>query len=79
MVGDRNEELELEDWYVVLAGLGVEGVAGMGKKGKKARAKKRKSEKEAGAYHVAGGLLFKSKEEARKHLREATGEDNNVG
>ena len=43
-----------------------------GKKGKKV--KKRKREQEGGTFRVAGELLFRTREEAEAHLREALGE-----
>ena len=35
--------------------------------------KKRKREKEGGTFRVPGGLLFRTREEAEAHLREALG------
>ena len=43
-----------------------------GKKGKKG--KKRKRGQEGGTFRVAGGLLFRTREEAKAHFREALGE-----
>ena len=48
---------------------GVAGVQWGGEGGKKG--KKRKREKEAGTFRVAGDLLFRTREEAEAHLREA--------
>ena len=60
--------LDPGDWWVVSQGSNGEG----GKKGKKG--KKRKREQEGGTFRVAGELLFRTREEAEAHLREALGE-----
>ena len=68
VLGDWDEELDPGEWWVVSQGSNGEG----GKKGKKG--KKRKQEQEGGTFRVAGGLLFRTREEAEAHLREALGE-----
>ena len=65
MLGDRDEELDPGDWWVVSQGSTGEG----GEKGKKG--KKRKREKEGGTFRVPGELLFRTLEEADAHLRAA--------
>ena len=67
VLGDWDEELDPEEWWVVSQGSNGEG----GKKGKKG--KKRKREQEGGTFQVAGELLFRTKEEAEARLREAMG------
>ena len=64
MLGDWDQELDPGEWWVVLQGSNGEG----GKKGKK-----RKREKEGGTFRVPGGLLFRTREDAEAHLREALG------
>ena len=67
VLGDWDEELDPGEWWVVSHGSNGEG----GKKGKKG--KKRKREKEGGTFRVPGELLFRNREEAEAHLREALG------
>ena len=67
VLGDWDKELDLGEWWVVSQGSNGEGEGG--KKGKKG--KKRKREKEGGTFRVPGELLFRTREEAEAHLREA--------
>ena len=69
VLGDRDEELDPGEWWVVLQGSNGEGEGG--EKGKKG--KKRKREKEGGTFRVPGELLFRTREEAEAHLRAALG------
>ena len=69
VLGDWDEELDPGEWWVVSHGSNGEGEGG--KKGKKG--KKRKREKEGGTFRVPGGLLFRTRQEAEAHLREALG------
>ena len=71
--GNRDEELDPGEWWVVLQGSNGEGVGG--KKGKKG--KKRKREKEGGTFRVPGELVFRTQEEADAHLREPLGAGDN--
>ena len=73
--GGWDEELDPRDWWVVSQGSNGEG----GEKGKKG--KKRKREKEGGTFRVLGELLFRNREEAEAHLREALkeGDDGDNG
>ena len=73
MLEDWNEELEPEEWWVVSQV--SNGEAEGGKNGKEG--KKRKREKEGGTFRVPGGLLFRTREEAEAHLREALGAGEN--
>ena len=68
VLGDWDEELDPGEWWVVSQGSNWEGEGGKGEKGKK-----RKREKEGGAFQVPGELLFRTREEAEAHLREALG------
>ena len=70
--------MESWDLYPVL----TRGVSGGGKEGEKVGGggrEKRKREKEVETYRVVGRILFKTKEEAQKHLQEATQEAPRVG
>ena len=70
VLGDRDEELDPGEWWVVSQGSNGEG-------GKKARkGKKREREKEGGTFRVPGELLFLTREEAEAHLREALGDND---
>ena len=69
VLGDWDEELDPGEWWVVSQGSNGKGEGG--KKGKKG--KKRKQEKEGGTFRVPGELLFRTREEAEAHLREALG------
>ena len=66
VLGDWDEELDPADWLVVLQGSNGEGEGGK-------KAKKRKRKKEGGTFRVPGELLFRTREEAEAHLREALG------
>ena len=67
VLGDWDEELDPREWWVVLQGSNGEG----GKK--ETKGKKRKREKEGGTFRVPGELLFRTREAAEAHLREALG------
>ena len=69
VLGDWDEELDPGEWWVVSRGCNGEGEGG--KEGKKG--KKRKREQEGGTFRVPGELLFRIREEAEAHLREALG------
>ena len=72
LLGDWDEELDPGEWWVVSQGSNGEGEGGKtGKKGKK-----RKRDKEGGTFRVPGELLFRTREEAAAHLREALGAGN---
>ena len=76
VLGDRDEELDPAEWWVVLQGSNGEGGGG-GKKGKKR--KKMKRENEVGTFRVPGELLFRTREKAKAHLREALGAGDDGG
>ena len=69
VLGDWDEELDPGKWCVVSQGSNGEGEGE--KKGKKG--KKRKREKEGGTFRMPGDLVFRTREEAEAHLREALG------
>ena len=69
VLGDWDEELDPGEWLVVSQGSNGEREGG--KKGKKG--KERRREKEGGTFRVPGELLFRTREEAEAHLREALG------
>ena len=72
LIKKKKKELDPGEWWVVSQGSNGDGV----KKGKK-----RKREKEGGTFRVPGELLFRTREEAGAHLREAlgAGDDGNDG
>ena len=63
VLGDRDEELDPGEWWVVSLGSNGEGA----KEGKKR--KKRRREKEGGTFQVPGGLLLRTREEAEANVQ----------